>query len=125
MKLEIAHESVVLTPGRAICWPARHTQFIADAHFGKAASFRAHAVPVPESTTTRTLTALDTLRARHEVRRIVFLGEFLRWLQFRLSACRTCANSSSSILLLLSESGSCVWMAMSTYPAATVETRRR
>ena len=77
MKVEIAGESLILTPERAAFWPARQSLLVADAHFGKSASFRARGVPVPESTTQGTLAVLDALLSRHEVRRIVFLGDFL------------------------------------------------
>ncbi len=50
---------------------------VADAHFGKAATFRAHGVPVPHGTTANNLARLDTLIARCGVEHIVFLGDFL------------------------------------------------
>jgi DNA ligase-associated metallophosphoesterase len=50
---------------------------VADAHIGKAVSFRALGVPVPRGTTGETLAALTRLVARTGARRIVFLGDFL------------------------------------------------
>ncbi len=50
---------------------------IADIHFGKAAAFRAHGIPVPSGTTTDNLQRLDALIAAYEVAHIVFLGDFL------------------------------------------------
>ena len=50
---------------------------IADIHFGKAAAFRAQAIPVPHGTTAENLAALDDLIARHAIEHIVFLGDFL------------------------------------------------
>ncbi|CAN5676576.1 ligase-associated DNA damage response endonuclease PdeM [soil metagenome] len=57
--------------------PASRTLLIADAHFGKAVSFRSRGVPVPRGTTTETLDLLAKLTARHGADRIVFLGDFL------------------------------------------------
>jgi DNA ligase-associated metallophosphoesterase len=70
-------ERLLLCAEHALSWPARHTLLIADAHFGKAASFRARGVPVPEATTNATLATLDDLLKRHRTERIVFLGDFL------------------------------------------------
>lgn len=77
LAIEVAGETLLLCPERAAYWPDAATLLVADAHFGKAASFRARGVPVPESTTSATLATLDVLIARHVPRRIVFLGDFL------------------------------------------------
>jgi DNA ligase-associated metallophosphoesterase len=50
---------------------------IADAHIGKAVSFRKLGVPVPEATTGGNLDAIDALLALHDAKRIVFLGDLL------------------------------------------------
>ena len=73
----IAGESIELCPERAAYWPRRRTLFIADPHFGKAASFRALGVRVPRGTTGDALSRLDTLVARLSPTRIEFLGDFL------------------------------------------------
>ncbi|MGD9832131.1 MAG: ligase-associated DNA damage response endonuclease PdeM [Piscinibacter sp.] len=75
--IEVAGQAMVLLPQKAALLPASHTLLIADAHIGKATSFRALGVPVPGGTTSETLAGLAALAARHEVRRIVFLGDFL------------------------------------------------
>lgn len=77
LAIEVAGETLLLCPERAAFWHDTATLLIADAHFGKAASFRARGVPVPESTTAATLAMLDVLIARNLPRRIVFLGDFL------------------------------------------------
>ena len=69
-------EALLLLAERAVYWPRTGTLLIADAHFGKAASFRARGVPVPEATTTDNLDALGRLVERWSPRRIVFLGDF-------------------------------------------------
>ena len=50
---------------------------MADAHSGKAVSFRRLGVPVPESTTAEALARLDGLLAVTGARGIVFLGDLL------------------------------------------------
>jgi DNA ligase-associated metallophosphoesterase len=70
-------ETVHLLPERALFWPRKNMLVIADIHFGKAAAFRAQAIPVPHGTTAENLSALDALIAQHAVAHIVFLGDFL------------------------------------------------
>ncbi len=68
---------LTLLPEKAAFIAASGTLLIADAHIGKAASFRALGVPVPRGTTSETLAGLTSLVARTGARRIVFLGDFL------------------------------------------------
>jgi len=68
--------SLELHPQRAVHWPARSTLIIADAHFGKAAAFRHHGVPVPEGTTQADLDRLTALLVRTRAERLVILGDF-------------------------------------------------
>jgi DNA ligase-associated metallophosphoesterase len=77
MMVELQGELMELLPERAMHWPARHVLLIADVHFGKAAAFRSRGVPVPRGTTSQNLTLLDFLVARHGIRHIIFLGDFL------------------------------------------------
>lgn len=77
MHITIANQPLLLLPQRAAYWPAQKLLIIADIHFGKAASFRALGVPVPAGTTTQNLMALEALTAVHDVRHILFLGDFL------------------------------------------------
>ncbi len=76
-QMELAGESVLLLPQKALYWPRQRMLVIADIHFGKAAAFRAQGVPVPRGTTTQNLDGLDALLALHQVEHIVFLGDFL------------------------------------------------
>ena len=76
-RVEVRGEEVVLLPERAIFWPRAATLLVADAHIGKAASFRALGVPVPRGTTGGALARLDTLLDRTEAKRIIFLGDLL------------------------------------------------
>jgi DNA ligase-associated metallophosphoesterase len=75
--IELAGEQLALLPQKAVLWPRERTLVVADIHFGKAASFRAHGVPVPRGTTTQNLDALDELIEMYEPERIVFLGDFM------------------------------------------------
>jgi DNA ligase-associated metallophosphoesterase len=64
-----------LLPERAAYWHDGACLVIADAHFGKAAAFRARGVPVPQGTTHDNLKRLTALIARLRPRRLVFLGD--------------------------------------------------
>jgi DNA ligase-associated metallophosphoesterase len=75
--VRIAGQDLMLLPERAIFMPASDTLLIADAHFGKASSFRQLGVPVPSGTTGETLDVLGGIVKRLAVQRIVFLGDFL------------------------------------------------
>lgn len=73
----IAGITLHLNPSGAVYLPAVQTLLIADAHIGKAVSFRRSGVPVPQGTTSETLRGLDHLLAQTNARRIVFLGDLL------------------------------------------------
>ena len=68
---------LTLLPEKAAFIATSATLLVADAHIGKAVSFRALGVPVPRGTTSETLAGLTALVARTGARRIVFLGDFL------------------------------------------------
>ena len=66
-----------LLPQRAVWWPAAGAVFVADVHFGKAATFRRAGQPVPRGTTADNLARLDDVLAATGARHLVFLGDFL------------------------------------------------
>jgi uncharacterized protein len=76
-RASIAGQTLHLLPERAAFWAEQRMLLVADAHFGKAATFRARGVPVPHGTTADNLTRLDALIDRWTVQAIVFLGDFL------------------------------------------------
>lgn len=76
LTVEVAGETLLLAP-RALFWPRQSLLVLADVHFGKAATFRAHGIPVPRGTTMENLEAMDSLIARHRPRELLFLGDFL------------------------------------------------
>lgn len=69
-------ERLGLHAQRAVSWPARRTLIVADAHFGKAAAFRAAGVPVPGGTTQNDLKRLDALLDQTRSTRLIVLGDF-------------------------------------------------
>jgi uncharacterized protein len=73
----VAGADLALLPTGAAYLPAHRTLLVADAHFGKAQSFRRLGVPVPESTTRETLDGLARAVRQTQARRIVFLGDLL------------------------------------------------
>lgn len=75
--VEVGGHTLHLLPQKAAYLADIFTLLVADAHIGKAVSFRALGVPVPAGTTTESLNLLSQLVARHRVRRIIFLGDFL------------------------------------------------
>ena len=77
LQLALAGTRLELLPQRAAFLPEHHTLLVADAHVGKAVSFRRLGVPVPAGTTGETLDRLDAALAATPARRIVFLGDFL------------------------------------------------
>ncbi|HWK84323.1 MAG TPA: ligase-associated DNA damage response endonuclease PdeM [Caldimonas sp.] len=70
-------QPLTLLAEKAAYLAASRTVLVADAHIGKAVSFRALGVPVPRGTTSETLAALSALVERTGARRVVVLGDFL------------------------------------------------
>ena len=77
LEIGLAGEGVALHTSGAVFLPAQGTVLVADAHFGKAVSFRRLGVPVPRGTTAQTLGQLGALVEETGARRVVFLGDFL------------------------------------------------
>lgn len=76
LPVTVAGERVVLLAERAIAWPAMGALVIADPHWGKAATFRAHGLPVPRGTTAADLARLDSALARTGAAHLIVLGDF-------------------------------------------------
>lgn len=77
LDIEVAGVPLRLLAQRAAFVPASRSLLVADAHVGKAASFRALGVPVPRGTTAQTLQRLSDAIELSGARRVVFLGDFL------------------------------------------------
>jgi DNA ligase-associated metallophosphoesterase len=73
----LAGTSLGLLPSGAAFLPDGQMLLVADAHLGKAHSFRRLGVPVPEATTGDTLESLSADLALTGARQVVFLGDFL------------------------------------------------
>ena len=80
-----------LWPQKAACDPDRGLLLVADAHLGKAVSFRRLGVPVPEATTDEALARLDGLIAATGASGIVFFGDLLH-----SARCRRCRPEASA-----------------------------
>jgi DNA ligase-associated metallophosphoesterase len=77
LRIRLAGEDALLHPSGGLFLSAAQTLLVADAHFGKAVSFRKLGVPVPRGTTGGTLERLSQALADTGAQRIVFLGDFL------------------------------------------------
>ncbi len=77
LKTELAGMPLGLHASGAAWLPSERTLLVADAHFGKAASFRKLGVPVPHGTTAKSLERLSELIDETGAEQIVFLGDFL------------------------------------------------
>jgi uncharacterized protein len=77
LTVAVAGQPLELWPQRAAFLPDQGLLLVADAHFGKAQSFRRLGVPVPEATTAANLQTLTTLVAATRAREVVFLGDLL------------------------------------------------
>ncbi len=73
----VADERVELMAERALHWPRERTLFVADVHLGKAATFRAHGVPLPRGVTATDLDRLSRLVERTGATRLVVLGDLI------------------------------------------------
>ncbi len=76
LTIEWAGEELALLPERAVWWARTETLFIADPHFGKAATFRLAGLPVPERTHDEDLHRLGGLIERFSAKHLVILGDF-------------------------------------------------
>ena len=77
VEIDVAGESLLLMPECAVYWGRTSTLLVADAHFGKAATFRAGGIFVPRGTTSTSLARLDSAVARTGATRLIFLGDLL------------------------------------------------
>ena len=77
LRIRLAGEDALLHPTGTLFLSATRTLLVADAHFGKAVSFRKLGVPVPRGTTSETLARLDEAIDATQAQHVVFLGDFL------------------------------------------------
>ena len=77
LEITAGGERLCLLPQRALFLPDHGVLLVADAHIGKAVSFRRLGVPVPAGTTQATLQRLSQALALTQARHVVFLGDLL------------------------------------------------
>lgn len=77
LPVEFADELLLLLSEKAIAWPRAKALIVADLHLGKAASFRAGGVPVPEGGTHADLFRLAALIDAHRCEHLIILGDLL------------------------------------------------
>lgn len=103
----VAGETLIAQADGSLFWPAESTLFVADIHFGKAASFRAMGVPVPVGTTAAMLDRLSEAIRRTNCRRLVFLGDLWHAKEGRkaeiIASLQTWRESHSLVDLVLVE----------------------
>jgi len=103
--IDFAGAGLTLLPGRAAWWPDESTLFIADAHLGKPASYRAAGAPVPEAVTTSDLQRLTDLLTSTGATRLVVLGDLVHdhaaWRATTLDALARWRESHADVKILL------------------------
>lgn len=75
MKITIHGEALTLLPQRALFRPKNRTLYIADTHWGKSATFRAHYIPLPEGLLADDLRRLSAALERTSAERLIILGD--------------------------------------------------
>ena len=83
LEVSVAGEKLLLLPDRAIYWAKQKTLLVADTHWGKAATLRAAAIPIPGGTTTADLERLTALLRETGATRMVLLGDAIHARQGR------------------------------------------
>ncbi len=73
----MAGERLELLAERAAFWPERSTLLVADLHWGKTETFRAHGIALPDGTLGGDLGRLSAALARTGARRVVVLGDLV------------------------------------------------
>lgn len=77
LDITIADVRLTLLPERALYMAQEETLFVADPHFGKAATFRASSIAIPGGSTQEELVRLTSAVQRTSAKRLIFLGDLL------------------------------------------------
>jgi uncharacterized protein len=75
--IELMGEPCILMPEGALYLPQRAMLLVADTHWGKKATFRARAIPIPEGSLLDDVARLSRALIRSGARRLVVLGDLL------------------------------------------------
>jgi uncharacterized protein len=76
-EVSVAGERLELLAERAVHWPARSSLLVADLHWGKTETFRAHGIALPDGTLDGDLARLSAALERTQARRVVVLGDLI------------------------------------------------
>ena len=76
-EIQIRGERLLLLPQKALYWPAAAMLLIADMHCGKAATFRARHVPIPEGNMEADLERLSNLLEEWNANSLAILGDWI------------------------------------------------
>ena len=77
VSIEWQGEFLDLLPDRAVYWHKEKILYVADTHFGKAATFRKVGIPVSEDTTAEDCERLSKLVEGTGAEKLIILGDFL------------------------------------------------
>lgn len=77
LEIELEGELLLLLAQRGIYWQDRKILLVADAHLGKAATFRAHNIAVPAGTTEKDLQTLSQMIVETGADHLIFLGDLV------------------------------------------------
>ncbi|MCU0685771.1 MAG: ligase-associated DNA damage response endonuclease PdeM [Polyangiaceae bacterium] len=75
--VNVAGEALTLLAERAIFWAAREALLVADLHWGKTETFRAHGIALPDGTLGGDLGRLASALDRTAARRVIVLGDLV------------------------------------------------
>jgi len=77
IQLTVCNEDVVLLPTRAVAWPAQKTLLVADLHWGKTETFRAHGIALPDGCFESDLQRLSATLNATNSQRLIILGDLV------------------------------------------------
>lgn len=76
-EIEVKGETLTLLPEHGLYWAAERTVFIADLHWGKAATFRQAGIAIPDTEVDADLDRITAMLERTQAERLVVLGDLL------------------------------------------------
>ena len=77
MLIDLVGTPIELLPERAAWLPETRDLIVADLHLGKAATFRARGIPVPEGDNSFDLERLSRLIVHHQAARVIIAGDLI------------------------------------------------
>lgn len=75
LPIKVFNHDFLLHPERVLIHPKSNTLFVADAHFGKSATFRQGGIPVPSGVMQQDLNRLSKLFHEFSIGEVFFLGD--------------------------------------------------